>query len=87
MLTGDRPTGRLHLGHLVGTLANRVRLQEEYETFLIIADLHMLTTRNDRSDIEESLPNARQLVIDSVAAGIAPDKATFFLQSAVPGIS
>ena len=87
MLTGDRPTGRLHLGHLVGTLANRVRLQEEYETFLIIADLHMLTTRNDRSDIEESLPNARQLVIDSVAAGIDPDKATFFLQSAVPEIS
>ena len=45
MLTGDRPTGRLHLGHYVGSLANRVRLQHEYESFFIIADLHMLTTK------------------------------------------
>jgi tryptophanyl-tRNA synthetase len=46
ILTGDRPTGKLHLGHYVGTLANRIRLQHEYETFIIIADLHMLTTKN-----------------------------------------
>jgi tryptophanyl-tRNA synthetase len=44
MLTGDRPTGKLHLGHYVGSIANRVQLQHKYETFLIIADLHMLTT-------------------------------------------
>ena len=48
ILTGDRPTGRLHLGHYVGSLVNRVRLQEEYETILIIADLHTLTTKNSR---------------------------------------
>ena len=45
ILTGDRPTGKLHLGHYVGSLANRVRLQDEYECFFIVADLHTLTTR------------------------------------------
>jgi tryptophanyl-tRNA synthetase len=45
LLTGDRPTGRLHLGHYVGSLANRVRLQHQYESFFIIADLHTLTTK------------------------------------------
>ena len=51
MLTGDRPTGRLHLGHYVGSLANRVRLQQRYESFFIVADLHMLTTKNSAADI------------------------------------
>lgn len=87
ILTGDRPTGRLHLGHLVGTLRNRVRFHKEYETFLIIADLHMLTTKNDRADIEASLQNARDLVLDSLAAGIEPEHATFYLQSAIPEIA
>ena len=44
LLTGDRPTGKLHLGHLVGSINNRVRLQNEYESFFLIADLHVLTT-------------------------------------------
>ncbi len=48
ILTGDRPTGRLHLGHYIGSLRARAALQHEYETFLIIADLHMLTTKNCR---------------------------------------
>jgi len=48
ILTGDRPTGKLHLGHYVGSLANRVRLQDEYECFFIIADLHTLTTNRKR---------------------------------------
>ena len=52
ILTGDRPTGRLHLGHYVGSLRNRVRLQDEYECYFIIADLHMLTTKNSREDID-----------------------------------
>ena len=86
ILTGDRPTGRLHLGHLVGSLQNRVRLQDEYETILIVADLHMLTTRPTRSDIEEITENARGLVLDYLAAGINPEKTTIYLQSAVPEV-
>jgi len=86
MLTGDRPTGKLHLGHYVGSIANRVRLQHQYETFLIIADLHMLTTKNTREDIAQVSTNARDMVLDSLAAGIEPDRATFYLQSAVPEV-
>jgi tryptophanyl-tRNA synthetase len=83
ILTGDRPTGRLHLGHYVGSLRNRVRLQDEYECFFIIADLHMLTTRNDPEDIAQIADNARGMVLDYLAAGIDPAKSTIFLQSAV----
>ncbi|MDT0300603.1 tryptophan--tRNA ligase [Streptomonospora wellingtoniae] len=86
MLTGDRPTGKLHLGHYVGSIANRVKLQHQYETSLILADLHMLTTKNARSDIAEISGNARQMVLDSLAAGIEPERATFYLQSAIPEI-
>ena len=53
LLTGDRPTGRLHLGHFVGTLRNRIEMQDAYESFFIIADLHTLTTRPERSAIDE----------------------------------
>ncbi len=83
ILTGDRPTGRLHLGHYVGSLRNRVRLQEEYECFFIIADLHMLTTKNTAEDISHIADNARGMVLDYVAAGIDPEKSTIFLQSAI----
>lgn len=86
MLTGDRPTGKLHVGHYVGSIANRVKLQHEYESFFIIADLHMLTTKNSRDDITESMENARHLVLDSLAAGIEPERATFYLQSAIPEV-
>jgi len=86
ILTGDRPTGKLHLGHYVGTLANRVRLQGTYECYFIIADLHMLTTKNTKEDIAASAANIRDLVLDSLAAGIDPHKVTFYLQSAVPEV-
>ncbi|TDB99069.1 tryptophan--tRNA ligase [Micromonospora fluostatini] len=86
MLTGDRPTGRLHLGHLVGSIANRVRLHHRYESFFIIADLHMLTTKNTREDIERVADNAREMVTDVLAAGVEPQRATFYLQSAVPEV-
>ncbi|BCL14517.1 tryptophan--tRNA ligase [Micromonospora sagamiensis] len=86
MLTGDRPTGRLHLGHYVGSIANRVRLHQRYESFFIIADLHMLTTRNTREDISRVAGNAREMVLDILAAGVEPDRATFYLQSAVPEV-
>lgn len=51
ILTGDRPTGRLHLGHYVGSLQNRVKLQEEYDTFILIADIQALTTHFERPEI------------------------------------
>jgi len=85
ILTGDRPTGILHLGHFVGSLANRVRLQDEYECFFIIADLHMLTTHYDR--IPNIAENARQLVYDYLSVGIDPDRSTIYLQSLVPEVT
>src|SRR5437773_7527115 len=84
ILTGDRPTGRLHVGNYVGTLANRVKLQDEYETFLLVADHHMLTTKLDGlSEIEQ---NIRDDVIDNLAVGVDPEKVTYILQSLVPQI-
>jgi tryptophanyl-tRNA synthetase len=85
ILTGDRPTGKLHLGHYVGSLANRVRLQDEYTCFFIIADLHVLTTRPEREHIREIRHNIREIVLDYLAAGIDPGKSTIFVQSAIPG--
>jgi tryptophanyl-tRNA synthetase len=87
MLTGDRPTGQLHLGHFVGSIENRIRLQTEYEAFFIIADLHMLTTSNTRAAIDQVSANARDMVLDQLSAGIDPEKATFYLQSAIPEVS
>ncbi|MDR1625704.1 MAG: tryptophan--tRNA ligase [Spirochaetia bacterium] len=83
ILTGDRPTGLLHLGHYVGSLANRVRLQNEYECFFIIADLHTLTTKPSPADIACLADNARQMVLDYFACGIDPAKSVIYLQSAV----
>ncbi len=86
ILTGDRPTGRLHLGHLVGSLQNRVKLQSGYDTILIVADLHVLTTKPTRDDIGRIADNARGLVLDYLAAGVDPESTTVYLQSAVPEI-
>ncbi|TVQ40604.1 MAG: tryptophan--tRNA ligase [Spirochaetaceae bacterium] len=83
LLTGDRPTGRLHLGHYVGSIANRLKLQSEYDCHFLIADLHMLTTRPDKADIEAISENARQMVLDYLACGIDPARSVIFLQSAV----
>ncbi|HEX6481665.1 MAG TPA: tryptophan--tRNA ligase [Ktedonobacteraceae bacterium] len=83
MLTGDRPTGKLHLGHYAGTLKNRVRLQHQYESFFLIADLHMLTTKHLPEHIHEADANAHDLVLDAIAAGIEPEHAIFYLQSGV----
>ncbi|NLX44089.1 MAG: tryptophan--tRNA ligase [Chloroflexi bacterium] len=86
ILTGDRPTGKLHLGHYVGSLANRVRLQDAYECFFIVADLHTLTTKPDRESIEALRTNVQNVVLDYLAAGIDPAKSTIYLQSAIPAI-
>jgi len=84
LLTGDRPTGRLHLGHYVGSLANRVRLQHEYESFFIIADLHTLTTRPEPQFIKDIPLYIREIVLDYLAVGIEPSVSTIFVQSAIP---
>ncbi|HEX6694091.1 MAG TPA: tryptophan--tRNA ligase [Longimicrobiales bacterium] len=84
ILTGDRPTGRLHLGHWVGSIQNRVRLQDQYDCYFIIADLHTLTTRPEKESIAELPTNIREMVLDYLAAGIDPERSTIFVQSAVP---
>ncbi|WP_345674071.1 tryptophan--tRNA ligase [Yinghuangia aomiensis] len=85
MLTGDRPTGRLHLGHYFGTLHNRVRLQDAgVETFLIIADYQVLT---DRDVAEHLAEHVEDLVLDYLAAGIDPARTTVFTHSAVPALN
>jgi len=85
LVTGDRPTGRLHLGHLVGSLNNRVRFQDDYQCFFLIADLHMLTTHYDR--VEEVEQNTLQLVIDWLSVGMDPNRSIFYVQSQVPNIT
>jgi tryptophanyl-tRNA synthetase len=86
ILTGDRPTGKLHLGHYVGSLTNRVQLQDEYECYFIIADLHMLTTKPDKDAIFALRTNIYEMVLDYLAAGIDPAKSTIFLQSSVHAV-
>ena len=87
ILTGDRPTGRLHLGHWIGSIQNRVRLQDEYESFFIVADLHTLTTKPEKAAIAEIPNNIREMVLDYLAAGIDPERSTIFIQSAIPETS
>ena len=84
ILTGDRPTGQLHLGHYVGSLQNRLRLQDSYECFFIIADLHTLTTRPEKEYIREVRENVRDLVLDYLSVGIDPERSVIFVQSGVP---
>lgn len=83
ILTGDRPTGRMHIGHYVGSLENRVKLQDEYECFFILADLHSLTTRPEKESIAEIGENVREMVLDYLAVGVDPERSVIFLQSAV----
>jgi tryptophanyl-tRNA synthetase len=85
ILTGDRPTGKLHLGHWVGSLQNRVRLQDEYDCFFLVADYHMLTTRLE--DLHEVEGYVRDLVLDYLAVGIDPERSTIYLQSLVPQVA
>lgn len=82
ILTGHRPTGPRHIGHLAGTLTNWVRLQDSYECFFLVADLHVLTT--DHTHPERVRQNSFGIVLDWLAAGIDPERSTLVLQSAVP---
>lgn len=84
ILTGDTPTGKLHLGHYVGTLENRVKLQKEYETFIVLADVHALTTLSETPEKvrEYTLEVAR----DNLAVGLDPENVTIFVESQIPEI-
>jgi tryptophanyl-tRNA synthetase len=84
LLTGDSPHGRLHLGHYVGSLANRVKLQYLYDSFFIIADLHTLTTRPEKKYIKDIPLYIREIVLDYLSIGIDPQASTIFVQSAIP---
>ncbi len=86
VVTGDRPTGLLHLGHYVGSITNRVALQDKYTCYFFIADLHMLTTKPDKEAILAIRDNIREMVLDYLACGIDPSKVTLYLQSAIPAI-
>lgn len=80
ILSGMRPTGKLHLGHLVGALENWVKLQDEYQNFHLIADYHALTTDLDSSNIYQ---NSIDMLIDWLAAGLDPEKSPMFRQSQI----
>ncbi|PSL04589.1 tryptophanyl-tRNA synthetase [Haloactinopolyspora alba] len=85
VLTGDRPTGPLHLGHYFGTLRNRVRLQRlGVDTFLVVADYQVIT---DRAAPGEIAANVHEVVLDNLAAGIDPRRTTIFAHSAVPALN
>lgn len=85
LLTGDTPTGRLHLGHWVGSLENRVSLQDQYDCYFIIANVHAFTTRAERpDDIHQSVMD---IALDYLGAGIEPQKSTIFIQSEIAAIA
>ena len=85
ILTGDRPTGPLHLGHYVGSLQNRVRLQNEYDTYILIADIQALT---DNFEHPENLAaNVFEVALDYLAVGLDPDRVKIVVQSMVPELT
>ncbi len=85
LVTGDRPTGRLHLGHLVGSLNNRIKFQDDYDCYFLVADLHMLTTHYDK--VGEVEQNTLEMVMDWLSVGMDPEKSTFYIQSQIPYIT
>src|SRR4028118_785075 len=78
VMSGIRPTGNLHLGNYFGALRNYIRMQEEYECFFMIADLHSLTTHPDTSTLKT---NVHRVLAEHIACGIDPDKTTLYCQS------
>ena len=85
VLTGDRPTGRMHLGHYIGSLKNRFEMQDEHHCFFMVADYQALTTHQDRTDELER--HVHEMVLDYLAAGFDPEKSICFLQSQVPQLA
>ena len=85
ILTGDRPTGKMHIGHYFGSLKNRVKMQDEYETYIEIADVQALT--DNFNNPEKVRKNVREIALDYLSVGIDPKKATIFIQSMIPEIA
>lgn len=85
ILTGDRTTGKLHLGHYVGSLQNRVKLQDEYDTLILLADVQALTTHFENPSLINS--SIYEVAIDNLSIGLDPEKVTFVQQSNVPSIA
>lgn len=85
ILTGDRPTGKLHIGHYIGSLKNRVKLQDEYDQFVLVADVQALTDNFDHP--QQVRDNIKQLVLDYLSVGIDPKKSTILIQSQIPEIA
>jgi len=85
ILTGDRPTGKLHLGHYIGSLKNRVKLQDKYDQFVMIADVQALT--DNFKHPEKVRKNILEVALDYIAVGINPKKTTILIQSLIPEIA
>ena len=85
ILTGDTPTGRLHLGHYVGSLENRLRLQRDHDCYILIANVHAFTTRAAQPD--DIRRDTIEIVRDQLAAGLDPSLVTFVVQSEIPAIA
>lgn len=83
-LSGDRPSGKLHLGHYVGSLKNRILMQDEYDLFIMIADIQALT--DNYKNPEKVRENVFQVCLDYLSVGIDPSKVTIFIQSQIPAI-
>ncbi len=86
ILTGDNTTGRLHLGHYVGSLENRVKLQDSYDTFIILADAHALAYPKYVGEPDIVSDSIMQVAMDNLAVGLDPEKVTFFAESTIPEI-
>ena len=84
ILTGDRTTGKLHLGHYVGSLQNRVKLQDEYESFILLADIQALTTHFENPSLLEH--SIYEVAMDNLSVGLDPNKVTLVQQSRIPSI-
>lgn len=85
LLSGDTPTGKLHLGHWVGSVESRVQLQDQYDCYFILANIHAFTTRSDKA--AEIHQNVIDIALDYLAVGIDPAKSTIFVQSDIPAIA
>lgn len=85
IMSGMRPTGKLHLGHWLGVLTNWVKLQSEYDCYFAIADWHALTTTYDKT--ETLRQNIREVLLDWLAAGIDPEQCTMYVQSSIPELA
>lgn len=85
ILTGDRPTGKLHIGHYFGSLQNRVKLQDEYDQYILVADVQALTDNYDNP--EKVRDNVVQVTMDNLACGVDPKKTNIFIQSMIPEIA